>query len=484
MTTEYGDRLMLIDGQLLPSESGEWIESVNPATEAPLGRVPAASARDVDAAVAAAQRAWPAWAALPVEERATYLQRLAARLEERSAELLELEIKDTGNTHGKMKSDVGSAVRMLRYYAGLGLELKGESIPGTPGNLHFSIRQPYGVVARIVPFNHPIQFAASKMAAPLMAGNAVIIKPSEQSPLSASILAELCAEVFPPGVAGILTGYGATAGDALVRHPGIRRIAFIGSPATGMAIQRSAAEVAVKSITLELGGKNPMIVFPDADVARATQAAVSGMNFGHQGQSCGSTSRLFLHDSLYDATLKDIVERVDALRVGDPLDPASEMGAINSREQYEKVQYYVRAGQEDGARLVAGGVRPGGEKFERGYWLRPTVFADVTPDMRIFREEIFGPVLSVVRWSSFDDVIAMANSTEYGLTAAIWTENITTAFDTARRIESGYIWINGASRHFPGVPFGGMKNSGLGTEEGLEELLSYTESKMINVILE
>jgi betaine-aldehyde dehydrogenase len=474
---------MLIDGELVESESGEWLESVNPADEEMIGHVPAASAEDVRRAVEAAGRAFPEWAALNVKERARYLKEVAARLAERSEEVLRVEVIDTGNTIGRMRGDVGKGVDVLEYYAGLGLEMKGETVPSTPQNLHLSVREPYGVVGRIIPFNHPIMFAASRMAAPLMAGNTIVIKPSEQSPLSATMLGEICQEVLPPGVVNIVTGLGEVAGDALVRHPNVKRIAFTGSVKTGMAIQRAAAEVAVKHVTLELGGKNPMIVFPDADLSKAIPSAVAGMNFAWQGQSCGSVSRLFLHDSIYDEVLAEIRERVEAIRLGDPLDESSGMGPINSKAQYEKVGYYIEAGKEDGARLVTGGSRPEGGRFERGYWMRPTVFADVTPEMRIFREEIFGPVLSVIRWSEVEEVIEMANSVEYGLTAAVWTERLGTAFDAARRVKSGYVWINGVSAHYPGCSFGGVKNSGIGREEGLEELLSYTESKAIHVHL-
>lgn len=474
---------MLIGGELVESESGEWLESVDPANEEVIGRVPAASAEDVRRAVEAAGRAWPEWAALDVKERARCLKEVAARLSERSEEILRVEVTDTGNTIGKMRGDVGKAVDALEYYAGLGLEMKGETIPATPENLHLSVREPYGVVGRIIPFNHPVMFAASRMAAPLMAGNAVVVKPSEQSPLSATMLGEICREALPPGIVNIVTGIGGVAGDALVRHPNVKRLAFIGSVETGMAIQRSAAEVAVKHVSLELGGKNPMIVFPDADLEKAMASAVAGMNFAWQGQSCGSVSRLFLHDSIHDEALEGIKERVESIKLGDPLDESSGMGPINSKAQYEKVKYYVAAGKEDGARLVTGGAPPEGERFERGYWMEPTVFADVTPEMRIFREEIFGPVLSVIRWSDADEVIEMANGVEYGLTAAIWTESLKTALTTARRVRSGYVWINGVSAHYPGCSFGGMKNSGIGREEGLEELMSYTESKAIHVHL-
>lgn len=481
--TRQGDLPMLIGGQKVASESGQWLESVNPATEEVIGRVPRGTAGDVLRAVTAAEEAQPAWAALPMETRAAYLHRLAEALARRGEEILRVEVMDTGNTIYKMRGDVAKAIEQIRYFAGLGYELKGQTVPATPDNLHLTVREPYGVVGRIIPFNHPIMFAASRMAAPLMAGNTIVEKPSEQSPLSAAILAEIAAEIMPPGVVNIVTGFGAEAGEALVRDSRVKRIAFIGSVRTGMAIQRSAAEVAVKHVTLELGGKNPMIVFPDADYDKAVAAAVGGMNFAWQGQSCGSTSRLFLHDSLHDRFLADLVDRVSGLRLGDPLSEESRMGPINSQAQYDKVLHYVQAGREDGARLMTGGRRPAGEEFERGYWVEPTVFADVAPEMRVAREEIFGPVLSVFRWSDLDRVIETANAVEYGLTAAVWTRDLSTAVRTARRLRSGYVWVNGVSVHYPGVPFGGFKNSGTGREEGLDELLSYTEEKSIHILL-
>jgi betaine-aldehyde dehydrogenase len=479
-----GDLPMLIGGELTGSESARWMESINPATEELLGRVPLGTAKDVARAVDAATRAQGEWAALPVAKRADYLHRVADGLSARAEEILRVEVMDTGNTIAKMRDDVRKAVAQIRYFAGLGYEVKGQTVPSTPDNLHITLREPYGVVGRIIPFNHPIGFAASRMAAPLIAGNTIVEKPSDQSPLSAGILAEIVHGVMPPGVVNIVTGTGAEAGDALVRHPGVKRIAFIGSVKTGMAIQKAAAETAVKNVSLELGGKNPMIVFPDANYQKALAAAVGGMNFAWQGQSCGSTSRLFLHESLHDRFLADLVQRVGALRIGDPLDEASQMGPVNSRGQFEKVLYYIRAGQEDGAQLMTGGKVPQGKLFERGYWIEPTVFAGVTRDMRIAREEIFGPVLSVFKWSDPEDAIELANATEYGLTAAIWSRDLNTALKTARRIQSGYIWINGVSAHYRGVPFGGFKNSGTGREEGMEELLSYTEEKAIHILLD
>jgi betaine-aldehyde dehydrogenase len=482
-STKLQDMPMLIGGKLVGSESGRWMESVNPATEEVIGRTPEGTAKDVNMAVEAAEKAQPEWAALPISKRADYLHKLSDGMAKRADEILRVEVMDTGNTIFKMRDDVGKAIGQLKFFAGLGYEMKGQSVPSTPTNMHFTLREPYGVVGRIIPFNHPISFAASRMAAPLIAGTTIVEKPSEQSPLSASILAEIAAEVMPPGVVNIVTGHGREAGDALVRHPRVKRIAFIGSVQTGMAIQRSAAEVAVKHVTLELGGKNPMIVFPDADYQKALAGAVSGMNFAWSGQSCGSTSRLFIHESLYDKFLADLVALVGKMKIGDPLAEDSKMGPMNSKGQYEKVMHYIKAGKEDGARLMTGGKRPDGDLFKKGYWIEPTVFADVKRGMRIAQEEIFGPVLSVFKWKDADEVIEVANSTEYGLTAAIWTRDINTALTTARKVQSGHIWINGVSGHFKGMPFGGFKNSGIGREEGLEELLSYTEEKAIHIML-
>ncbi len=474
---------MLIDGELVESESGRRFETINPANEEVIGTVPQASAADVNRAVEAAEKAQPAWAALSIKQRQGYLKQIAEALAKRADEALHVEVVDTGNTITKMRHDVASGIDQMLYYAGLGYEAKGQTVPATPGNLHITVREPYGVVGRIVPFNHPIMFATARLAGPLITGNCIVEKPSEQSPLSACILAEICQEILPPGVANIVTGFGAEAGDALVRHPRVKRIAFIGSVKTGMMIQRAAAEVAVKNVSLELGGKNPMIVFPDADLEGAIAAAINGMNFAWQGQSCGSTSRLFLHQSIHDDFLAELVKRVSKLRLGDPLSDESQMGPINNKPQYEKVLHYIKAGQDDGARLMTGGKRPDGKGFERGFWIEPTVFADVTGDMRIATEEIFGPVLSVFKWSDEDEVIEIANSVEYGLSGAVWSKDLSTALRTAQRIKSGYIWVNGVGAHYPAVPFGGFKNSGTGREEAIDDLLSYTEEKAINIMI-
>jgi betaine-aldehyde dehydrogenase len=461
---------------------GEWFDSENPADEQVIGRAALAGPADVARAVDAADAARRAWAATGARGRADVLRSFAEAVVARSETLLAVEVADTGNTTARMARDVVMGVDLLTYYAGLALELKGETVPSTPQNLHLTVREPFGVVGRIVPFNHPVYFALSRIAAPLVAGNTVVLKAPEQCPLSAGILADAAIECLPPGVLNIVNGPGHVTGDALVRDPRVRRIGFTGSVPTGQAIQRSAAESGIKSVSLELGGKNPMILCPDVDVDVAVEAAISGMNFSWQGQSCGSTSRLLVHDSLYDEVLAGVAARARGLRVGDPQDPATEMGPLNSRVHYERVLGHIAEAREDGAVFHAGGARPRGARFERGYWLEPTVVA-VEPHMRLAQREVFGPVLSVLRWSTLDEVVAIANATEYGLTASIWTHDLDVALHLAREVHAGYVWVNGSSTHFPGMPFGGVKSSGIGRDESREELESYTEVKSINVLL-
>jgi betaine-aldehyde dehydrogenase len=481
-TTPYMTGRMLIGGELVESKGGEWLESINPADESQLGRVPMGNAADMADAVAAAEKAQPAWAALTMAQRAEYIHKLGDALLARTDEIAKIESLDTGNTIGPMKRDVRTAVDRMRFAAGLAYEIKGETVPATPGNIHMTIRVPYGVIGRIIPFNHPIGFAASRIAPAIISGNAIVVKPSEQSPLSSSILAEICKAIMPPGVVNIVTG-GRETGETLVRHPRVKRIAFIGQPASGMAIQKAAAETAVKHVTLELGGKNPLIAFPDADLEKVAACAVGGMNFGWQGQSCGSMSRILLHESIYDAVLERILERVRKIKVGHPLDPTTNMGPVNNKQQYNKVQFYIDLGKKEGAKLLHGGGVPKGEEFSRGYWIEPTVFGDVNMSMRLAREEVFGPVMSVLKFNTEAEAIERANAVDLGLTAAVWTNDINRALRVAQAVQAGYIWINGVGQHYRGVPYGGFKNSGIGREEGISELLSYTEEKVINIVL-
>jgi acyl-CoA reductase-like NAD-dependent aldehyde dehydrogenase len=323
-------------------------------------------------------------------------------------------------------------------------------------------------------------FATASCAAPLAAGNCVVLKSPETSPLSATIFAEICAEVLPAGVVNIVSGYGLPVGDAIARHPDVRRIGFTGSVATGLAIQRAAADTTVKHVTLELGGKNPLVVFPDADPDRAADAAIAGMNFAWAGQSCGSTARVLVHDTLKQQVTRRLEERLAAIRVGDANDPASQMGPLNSAPHRDRVRKMIEAGSAE-ARVAFGGGVPTG--LDKGWFVEPTLFADVPAGATIAREEVFGPVMTVQGWSEELEMVAMANDTPYGLTASIFTQDISAALRTARAIESGVTHINGSRMHFVGAPFGGVKNSGIGGEECLAELLSYTETRSLHITI-
>jgi betaine-aldehyde dehydrogenase len=476
----YTGRMLI--GDQLSESAGGWTECFNPADESHIGRVPRGTAEDVDRAVQVANQAQPGWGALSVAKRADYLNQLADAIKAHAGELLVLEVADSGNSITGMKGDIANSVERLRYFAGLGYELQGKTIPGSDDRLNLTVREPYGVVGRIAAFNHPIAMAVNGICAALMAGNSVVIKPSEQCSLSTAMLGAIARDVLPPGVLNVVTGDGAV-GGALVRHPRVKRLSFVGSEKTGLAIQRSAAEVAVKAISLELGGKNPFIVFPDAPLDKVADAAVLGMNFIWQGQSCSSTSRLLVHESIYEEVALRVAAKARDIRIGDPFQMSTQMGAIISHAQREKVERYVALGTAEGARLLTGGKRPAGKEFERGYWYEPTVFADVKQTMRLAQEEIFGPVLSILKWSSTDEAIDIANAVELGLTGAVWTQDLSTALRTARRLQTGYVWINGVATNPRAIPFGGFKNSGVGRERNLEELYSYTEEKAIQIFL-
>jgi len=350
-----------------------------------------------------------------------------------------------------------------------------------PDVVNFSVREPVGVVARIIPFNHPFMFAAGKSAAPLAAGNSVVLKPPDQAPLSALRLAELIGELFPPGVFNVVPGDRAT-GGLLASHRDVAMVAIIGSVTAGRGVMRAASDT-VKPLLLELGGKNALIAYPDADPDEVAGAAVGGMNFTWCGQSCGSTSRAFVHASIHDAVLERIKSRVAAFKPGIATDPATTMGAIVSRAQLERVLGYIETAKSDGARLVCGGGRPPDPRLAHGFFVEPTVFAGVTPAMRIASEEVFGPILSVLEWSDEAQMLAAVNAVEHGLTCSIWTNDLSTAHRTAAAVRVGYVWINEVGKHFLGAPFGGVKRSGFGREECIEELLAFTQQKNIHVRL-
>lgn len=349
-----------------------------------------------------------------------------------------------------MLSDANVAAANMDYFAGLIPQIKGETIQTADDQFHYTIREPLGVVARIVAFNHPVMFAAGKMVAPLAAGNTVIIKPPDQAPLSCLRLAELLGDVFPRGVISILPG-GVECGKVLSRHPLVRKVTLIGSVPTGKAIARAAADT-LKGTLFELGGKNALIAFPDADIEKLTLGVARGMNFTWAGQSCGSTSRVFLHESIHDRVLDRVVEYVKSnFKPGVPTEMGTTMGPVISKQAQERVLAYVESAKQEGARLVCGGGKPTEPAaIKDGFFIEPTIFADVKPTMKIAREEIFGPVMAVFKWSDEAEMLKQVNDTEYGLTAAIYTKDIATAHDVVKKVEAGFVWVNQVGRHFLG----------------------------------
>ncbi len=482
MTLTSGEvQPLVVGGRPRGASDGGTLEARNPATGELLGRIPHATPADVDDTVSAAAAAFQSWRQLEPQQWRDGLLALADLIDAHGDELAMLDVRDNGSPIREMRNDVRFAVECLRYYAALVLQVRGETIPTSHERLNYTLRQPFGVVARIIPFNHPLLFAASRIGAPLAAGNTVIIKPSEHTSLSALRIGQLAQDVLPPGVVNVLTGLGATTGNALVSHPLIRRISFTGAAETGRRILQQAAAVNVKAVSLELGGKNPLVVFPDADLPTAVDAAVRGMNFTWQGQSCGSTSRLIVHASIHDEFVEHLAAKVDGIRSGDPGDPATETGALVNEAQLDKVLSFIDIGKQDGGRLVAGGVRLVHDDYARGLFVRPTVFAGVDPGSRLAQQEVFGPVLAAMPFTDYRDAIEIANNTDYGLTASVFTRDLALAHRYARDVEAGYVWVNEVSRHVAATPFGGWKDSGLGREEDPSEVESYTQVKNVHV---
>ncbi len=471
---------MLIGGEWVASRSGRRFASLNPAYDEAIAEAPAANADDIQAAVDAGKAAFPAWSKLHVDERAKQCKQFAQAVRAKARELGMLDAIDSGNPFTAMMDDAMKGAGLHDFFGGLGMQIKGETIPTPGGGLDYTRPQPFGVVGRIIPFNHPISFAAGKIAPALVAGNTVILKPAEQTPLSALWMGKLVRECFPPGVVNIVTGDGPTCGAALVAHPEVRRIAFTGSVETGRTITRAAG---IKAVSLELGGKNPLVVFPDVDIDKAAAAAIAGMNFTvSQGQSCGSSSRIFVHASIHDRFVEAVAARAGKIRIGLPELEATQMGPVVSRKQYDRVMRYIEDGKMEGARLVRGGAHAPGEALKRGYFIDVTIFDGVRHGMAIERDEIFGPVMSILGWSDEAGMLREVNDTEYGLCANIWTNDISTGLRMADAVEAGYVWINGhGNKRFKGAPFGGFKSSGIGREHSLDELLSYTQIKNVNV---
>jgi aldehyde dehydrogenase (NAD+) len=474
---------LLINNEWRAAASGETMEVINPATEDVIASVASTGRADLDAAVAAARAALNGpWGAMTARDRGRLVRRLGDRLLERADEVARLETLHNGKPISESRHvEIPAAAECFEYYGGWSDKVMGETIPVKGNHLTYTLREPIGVVAAIVPWNFPLLLAAWKVAPALACGNTVILKPASQTPLTALALGEIGLEVgLPSGVLNVLTGPGSSLGQAIVEHPGIDKIAFTGDTSTGKGIMRGAAGT-LKKITLELGGKSPNIVFPDADIDAAIRGATIGIFYG-KGEVCAAGSRLLVDRSIKAEFIDKLVARVKKMVPGDPMDPKTRFGALSSKKQLETVLRYVESGKHEGATLVAGGGRAD-IGTGKGYFVQPTVFTDVQPGMTISREEIFGPVLAAIDFADVDEAIARANDTPYGLAAGVWTRDIKKAHYVARKLQAGTVWVNTYNVYDTAAPFGGYKQSGFGREMSAHALDHYTQIKSVWVDL-
>ena len=481
LSEEHG---LLIGGEEVSAASGDRFDVLNPATGEVIARAPSAGPEDVDDAVRAARGAFPAWRDLPPARRAELLWNLGTRIAELADDFAQIETLDNGKPTGEaLVVDVPLCSELFRYYAGWVTKIEGSV--GTPsfGSFHtYMRREPIGVVGAIIPWNFPLLMCGYKLGPALAAGNTVVLKPAEQTPLAALRLAELFAEVgFPPGVVNIVTGFGETAGAPLASHAGVDKITFTGEHTTGQKIVE-AAKGNLKRVSLELGGKSPSLVFADADLDAAL-AGTHGAVFFNQGQCCIAGARVFAHESVKEEFAERLADRAREIRLGSGLDPETDMGPLVSAEQRDRVSGYIASGVDEGATIVYGGDRPSGEGLAGGYFVRPTVFTDVDPGMTIMREEIFGPVAMVGSFSDEDEAIAYANDTNFGLAAGIWTCDVKRAHRVAAKVEAGTVWVNTYGMFDAAIPYGGFKLSGYGKELGREALEQYLQTKTVWVDL-
>ncbi|WP_165219564.1 aldehyde dehydrogenase family protein [Aquisphaera insulae] len=473
---------LLIDGKFRDSKSGKTFATVNPATEELIAEVSEGDAADIDLAVKAARKAFDEgpWRKMDARDRGRLIGKLADLIETHIDELSELETLDNGKPIAESRhGDLPLVVDCLRYYAGWADKIHGQTIPIRGNYFCYSRKEPVGVVGQIIPWNFPMLMVAWKWGPALAAGCTIVLKPAEQTPLTALRMGELAMEAgFPAGVINIVPGFGETAGAPLVAHKGVDKIAFTGESSTGKLIMKNAAD-SMKRVTLELGGKSPNIVFADADLDAAVDGAMLGL-FLNQGQCCCAGSRLLVQDKIYDEMVERLADKASRRTLGDPFDTKTEQGPQIDEAQFKKILHYIDKGKEQGARCVAGGERFG----TKGYFIRPTVFADVKDDMAIATDEIFGPVMQVLKFKDVDEVLHRANSTDYGLAAAVWTRDIARAHAIAERIRAGTVWVNCYDVFDAAAPFGGFKTSGIGRELGEKALDNYLEHKTVTVSLD
>ncbi|MCP5004184.1 MAG: aldehyde dehydrogenase family protein [Planctomycetes bacterium] len=468
---------LLIDGKWVDSVSGKMFRTINPATEDEITTVAEGDKEDIDLAVTAARKALEKgpWRKIDARDRGLILLKIMELVEKNRDELAWLDTLDNGKPLSETKNvDLPLVIDCLLYYAGWADKIHGETIPVRGEFFNYTIREPVGVVGQIIPWNFPLLMAVWKIAPAIACGNTIVLKPAEQTPLSALKLGEICQEAgLPDGVLNIVPGYGPTAGAALASHMDVDKVAFTGEHTTGRLVMKAAAGN-LKQVSLELGGKSPNIVFADSDLESAVNGAMRGIFF-NQGEVCCAGSRLFLEDKIHDEFLEKLTERAESLRVGDPEDPDTQMGAQVSREQFDKILCYIDKGKKEGAKVVTGGGRFG----NRGYFVKPTIFDEVDNTMQIAKEEIFGPVVSAITFEDIDEMVKQANASPYGLAAAVWTRDISKAHKLARELKAGTIWTNTYNMFDAASPFGGYKQSGFGRELGMHSLEFYTQVKSV-----
>ena len=479
---KIGPTRLLINGEWQESAGGKTFETINPATEEVIALVADADAADVDRAVAAARRAFDEgpWRKISASERGRLMNKLADLIESNQDDLAALETLDNGKPISEsLSADLPLTIACYRYYAGWTDKLHGKTIPINGPYFCYTRHEPVGVCGQIIPWNFPLLMQAWKLGPALAAGCTLVLKPAEQTPLTALRVAELAMEAgFPPGVINVLTGFGPTAGQPLARHMDVDKIAFTGSTEIGHEIMKYSAESNLKSVTLELGGKSPNIVFADTDLDAAAEGAHFALFF-NQGQCCCAGSRVFVEHSIHDKFVEKLVEKAKARRVGDPFDRDTQQGPQVDQDQFDKIMGYIEVGKQKGGELLCGGARVG----KKGYFVEPTIFDNVSDDAKIAREEIFGPVLCVMPFTDVDEVIRRANDTPYGLAAAVWTRDIEKAHAIANNVRAGTVWVNCYDVFDAAAPFGGFKMSGIGRELGEYGLANYTEVKTVTIKL-
>lgn len=478
MSTDASQTGLFIGGEFVDALDGDEIAVVSPHDGQIMGHVASAGADDVDRAVAAAEDAYPAWSKTPAADRGQYLLRIAELIETHADHLAPLESSDTGHPiRDTRRLDVPRTAATFRYFGGIADKVQGSVIPVEAGFLNYVTRVPLGVVGQIVPWNFPLMFYGDKLAPALAAGNTIVLKPAELTPLSSLSLAELLVEAeLPAGVVNIVPGPGATAGSRIAAHPDIAKVSFTGSTAVGRKIIEASAGN-IKRLSLELGGKGANIVFADADLDAALMGAAFAV-FQNQGQACIAGSRLIVQNSIADEFLDRLVELSKSIRVGSPFDPATEMGPLTSAGHRERVLQFVRESSDEGAELLTGGGPPTDSNLKDGFYVEPTIVA-APAESRIVQEEVFGPVLCVARFGDEDEAVRIANSTEYGLGAGLWTENLSRAHRVGAALRAGMVWVNTYKRTNPGSPFGGIGASGYGRERGFEVMYEYTDAHSV-----